>query len=114
MSEKDASSVEWTTLKNLPKFIIQLVSKVDPKYSALDEDIFEGIADVIVPGGAGVNIPAKTYLQGLPWSLGSSFGVYLGSQSHPPCHGGVYWLIAQQTYKVAKDKVSRVPGKMTF
>ena len=85
-----------------------VLSQVNPTDTDLDEDIFKSIAKIRLPDGVGAIPPTKSYLQGLPETLGSTFGVYLGSQSHPPCHRGVYWLIAQRTYKVAKDKVSRL------
>ena len=77
----------------------------NPTETQLDEDIFKSFEEIRVPDQVGVVAPTKAYLQGLPLTLGNNFGAYLGSQSHPPCRRGVYWLIAQQTYKVAKDKV---------
>lgn len=70
----------------------------------MEESIFDALPDVVKPDSF-KSISPKKYLQGLPEALGSSFLAYRGSLTYPPCHRGVRWLVAEQTFKIGTDKV---------
>ena len=70
----------------------------------MDESIFEALPDIVKPDSF-TTLSPKKYLEGLPEALGSSFVAYRGSQTQPPCHRGVRWLVAEQTFKIGIAEV---------
>jgi len=63
------------------------------------------VPKITKPGSFELISPPERYLQFLPDVLGTSFAIYRGSQTHPPCNRGVRWMVAQENLRIGSDKV---------
>jgi len=47
-------------------------------------------------------------LKDVPRAIENTFGVYLGSQTHPPCKEGILWLVAERSFLTNSEDVNKV------
>lgn len=70
--------------------------------------MFSNIQNIKTPNAIGYFIKEDFSLMDLIAALDANFGVYLGSQTHPPCTTGIRWLVARNTIPVGSQDVNKL------